>query len=111
MPVGSAQAQTRGGSLEDWIAGALDQPTYVANDGDERLIVVEQPGIVWVVADANAPDAGARVFLDLTDRVGSDGSEQGLLSIAFPPEGWAANVVFVSYTCLLYTSRAHETDS
>jgi len=98
MPLGSAQAQAPSVSLEEWMPGAFDQPTYVTNDGDERLIVVEQPGIVWVVADANAPDAGARVFLDLTDRVGSDGSEQGLLSIAFPPEGWAANVVFVSYT-------------
>lgn len=97
-PVGITTAQAPGVTLEEWMPGAFNQPTYVTHAGDARLFIVDQPGTVQVVADANAPEAGAELFLDLTDRVGSQGSEQGFLSIEFPPESHGTNVVFVSYT-------------
>lgn len=98
LPISAVAGQVPTITLEEWMPGAFDQPTYVTNAGDERLFVVEQAGTVRVVADANTPEAGAELFLDLTDRVGSSGSEQGFLSIEFPPEGHEGNVIYASYT-------------
>src|SRR5690606_385153 len=39
-------------------------------------------------------------FLDLTDRVGSQSSEQGLFSVAFPPDSHMGSYVYASYTDL-----------
>ncbi len=97
-PAGVSSAQSTDVTLEIWMPGAFNQPTYITNAGDERLFVIEQAGTVQVVADANAPEAGASLFLDLTDRVGSSGPEQGLLSIDFSPESHDSNLVYVSYT-------------
>jgi glucose/arabinose dehydrogenase len=92
-------AQAPAVSVEPWLEG-LDQPTYVTNAGDARLFIVEQPGVVLVVPDATAADPSPQPFLDLTDRVGSQGSEQGLLSIAFPPDSHMGSYVYASYTDL-----------
>lgn len=100
VPAHLAAAQSTDATLEEWTAGTFNQPTYITNAGDDRLFVVEQPGTVQVVADANAPEAGSELFLDLTDRVGSDGTEQGLLSIEFPPDSHDSNVVYASYSDL-----------
>jgi glucose/arabinose dehydrogenase len=100
VPAHLAAAQSTDATLEEWTAGTFNQPTYITNAGDDRLFVVEQPGTVQVVADANAPEAGSELFLDLTDRVGSDGTEQGLLSIEFPPDSHDNNVVYASYSDL-----------
>lgn len=92
-------AQAPAVSIEPWLDG-LDQPTYVTSAGDARLFIVEQPGVVLLVPDAAAADPAPQPFLDLTDRVGSQGSEQGLLSIAFPPDSHMGRYVYVSYTDL-----------
>lgn len=102
--VGTATAGRAGATqpsdvtLEEWMPATFNQPTYVAHDNDERLFVVEQPGSVQVVPDAADPSVGPQLFLDLPDRVGAFGSEQGLLSIAFPPESHEGNHVYASYT-------------
>lgn len=57
---------------------------YSANDGTDRLFVVEQQGIIYVFE--NTPSVSSRdVFLDITDRV-LFGGEQGLLGLAFSPD-------------------------
>jgi glucose/arabinose dehydrogenase len=94
-----AAAQAPAVSVEPWLEG-LDQPTYVTNAGDARLFVVEQPGVVLVIPDASAADPRPQPFLDLTARVGSQGSGQGLLSIAFPPASHQGRFVYASYTDL-----------
>jgi hypothetical protein len=99
-PAGMIAAQAPAVTLEPWLEGAFERPTYVTHDGDARLFVVEQPGRVQVVPDAADPSGGPQLFLDLTDRVGSDGSEQGLLSIAFPPDAHQGSHVYVDYTDL-----------
>ena len=79
------------------VVTGLDQPlfaTYVA-DGSGRLFVVEKPGRIRIVADGQA---AATPFLDLTDRVRSSGSEQGLLGLAFPPDYATTGYFFVDYT-------------
>jgi glucose/arabinose dehydrogenase len=80
------------------VAGGFDAPLYVtaAPGQPGRLFVVEQAGVVRLAqADGSVR---AEPFLDLTDRVGSGSSEQGLLGLAFHP-GFADNdVAVVSYT-------------
>ncbi|GIV01124.1 MAG: hypothetical protein KatS3mg014_2739 [Actinomycetota bacterium] len=59
----------------------LDQPVAMAvRAGDDALYVAEKPGRVVALGDE------PRVVLDLTGRV-STGSEQGLLGLAFSPDG------------------------
>ncbi len=57
----------------------------------DTLFVVEQRGTVQAVQ----PDGNRSLWADIRDRVGSSGSEQGLLGMAFVPE---AEAVLLSYT-------------
>ena len=73
------------------------QPTdlVAAGDGSNRLFVVEKAGTIRVV---DGSGTRATPFLDISAFVGSSGSEQGLLGLAFDP-GYAANGrFFVNYT-------------
>ncbi len=76
--------------------GDFSQPVYVAQPPDERntLFVVEKTGAIRVVE-------GGRIrqqpFLDISDLV-SAGSEQGLLSMAFPPDYADSGRFYVDYT-------------
>lgn len=75
----------------------LDRPVHVthAGDGSGRLFVVEKAGTIRIVADnATRPQP----FLDITTLVGSSGSEQGLLSVAFHPDYGSSGRFFVNYT-------------
>ena len=61
----------------------FQQPVYLTQAGDpKRLFVVEKAGRIRLIKNGAAQ---ATPFLDITDRVGSAGSEQGLLGLAFPP--------------------------
>jgi glucose/arabinose dehydrogenase len=72
----------------------LDAPTAMAvRDGDEALYVTEQAGLVRAVR-GGALDS--EPVLDLTERV-QDGGEQGLLGIAFSPDG---SKLYVHYSDL-----------
>uniref|UniRef100_A0A7C4Q6A1 Glucose dehydrogenase n=1 Tax=Bellilinea caldifistulae TaxID=360411 RepID=A0A7C4Q6A1_9CHLR len=83
----------------DWklIAGGLRRPTDLAdpNDGSGRLLVLEQPGLIRVIADGQLQE---RAFLDLTDRVGANSSEQGLLGIALDPDYAENGIFYLNYT-------------
>lgn len=78
------------------VAADFDQPLYLtgAGDGSGRLFVVEKTGRVWVLRDGQR---GAEAFLDIANNV-SEGSEQGLLSIAFPPDFEDSAVCYINYT-------------
>ena len=58
------------------------------------LFVVEQPGRVSVLRNGHVQP---RPFLDISDQVGYDGGERGLLSIAFPPNYAASGSFYVYY--------------
>jgi glucose/arabinose dehydrogenase len=78
-------------------ADGFESPLYATHAGDDsgRIFVVEKRGAIRIVRD------GARVerpFLDIVDRVGSDASERGLLSVAFHPEYRENGLLFVNYT-------------
>ncbi len=77
------------------IADGLDFPVHLASPpGDERLFVVEKVGTIRVVREGQVLD---EPFLDIRDLV-SDGSEQGLLSVAFHPAFATNGRFFVNYT-------------
>ena len=95
----TAQAQQQAGwpavTLTPFLSG-LDQPLFVtgAGDGSGRIFVVEKGGRIKVLAQG---DSQPSLFLDITDRVASSGSEQGLLGLAFEPNSRGARF-WVDYT-------------
>jgi glucose/arabinose dehydrogenase len=79
------------------VAGGFRQPVFAihAGDGSGRIFVLEKAGrTVVLAADGSSP----QTFLDISDRVGSSSSEQGLLGLAFDPEFAANGRLFVYYT-------------
>jgi glucose/arabinose dehydrogenase len=79
------------------VLGGLETPVGLANagDGSGRLFVLEKVGRIRVVRNGRLEPVS---FLDITDRVGSSSSEQGLLGVAFHPQHAANGVFFVNYT-------------
>jgi glucose/arabinose dehydrogenase len=75
---------------------SFDLPVHVtAPPGDRRrLMVVEQGGRIMVVRGGRKL---ARPFLDIRSRVAA-GGEQGLLSVAFPPDYAQSGRFYVYYT-------------
>lgn len=82
--------------LEAVVAG-LDRPLGAAHagDGSGRLFILEKPGRIRILHHGALLD---RPFLDLSDRVGSSASEQGLLGLAFHPRYAENGRLFVNYT-------------
>ena len=79
------------------VASGFEQPVFVtaADDGSDRLFVVERAGRIRIIASGQvAPEP----FLDITPIVESGSSEQGLLSVAFPPDFSQSGVFYVYYT-------------
>jgi glucose/arabinose dehydrogenase len=84
------------------VLGGFRDPTYLtfasqASPWDDRLFVVEKGGRILLV---EAGQVRETPFLDIRDRVGSGSSEQGLLSLAFPPDFVTSAVFYVDYTDL-----------
>ncbi len=79
------------------VTDGLNAPVYVthAGDGSSRLFVVEKRGAIRILAGGQANPAP---FLDIRSIVGSRGSEQGLLSVAFHPDYATNGLLFVNYT-------------
>jgi glucose/arabinose dehydrogenase len=78
------------------IASGLNRPVDIqpAHDGTGRLFVIEKYGVIRIIENGQLLD---QPFLDITDRVGSSGNEQGLLGLAFYPQP-EAGMLFVNYT-------------
>lgn len=81
------------------VADGFAQPLFLtdAGDGSGRLFVVEKGGTIRIIDDGAVVEAP---FLDLTDRVLSEGYEQGLLGLAFAPDYDDSGVFYVDYTDL-----------
>jgi glucose/arabinose dehydrogenase len=79
------------------VVGGLENPVGIANagDGSGRLFVLEKVGRIRVVKNGAILPAP---FLDISDRVGSSSSEQGLLGLAFHPHYADNGFFFVNYT-------------
>lgn len=81
------------------VAEGFRQPLLLthATDGSGRIFVVGQNGDIQIIENG-APRAEA--FLDITERVGSSGNEQGLLGLAFHLDYENNGIFFVHYTDL-----------
>ncbi len=79
--------------------GRFDQPVHLSQPPgvDSPLFVVERPGTVRVIDNGMI---ARKPFLNLRREVSDDGKggEQGLLSIAFPPDYADSGVFYVAYT-------------
>ena len=78
---------------------SFDQPVgvYSAGDGSDRIFLVEKKGVIHVFDNREDVTASA-VFLDITDRVISAASEEGLLGLAFHPRFSTNGFFYVDYT-------------
>lgn len=79
------------------IAQGLSSPLYLtAAPGDTaREFVVEQTGTIRIIRHDTLL---ATPFLDVTSRIQYDGSERGLLSLAFDPSYASNGHLFIDYT-------------
>lgn len=83
-------------NLEDYewgpVVNGLSRPVALAHagDGSGRLFVVEQKGLIRIVHNR---ELLTDPFLEIRDRIGSGGDEQGLLGLAFHPR-YAENGFF-----------------
>lgn len=66
-----------------------------AFDGTGRLFINEKAGRIRILQSG---ELLAQPFLDITDRVGSSGSEQGMLGLAFHPQYEENGRFFVHYS-------------
>jgi len=76
--------------------GTFDNPVYITQPpGDRsRMMVVEQTGRIMVLRGGRKL---SRPFLDLRSKI-TYGGEQGLLSVAFPPDYQQSGRFYVYYT-------------
>lgn len=84
------------------VSEGFDNPIYMttANDGSNRLFVVEQTGLIWIVEDG---EQLSEPFLDYSSKIPpavlrGGYSEQGLLGLAFHPDYADNGYFFISYT-------------
>lgn len=77
------------------VVDGIPRLTYLTHAFDERLFVTQQQGRIQVLVDGQV---AAAPFLDITDRVGVNASEQGLLSVAFHPNYPENGFFYVNYT-------------
>lgn len=92
-----ADAEPTGGPLT-LLVGGFVEPLYVTHAGDARLFVVEKAGRIRIAANTGNGWAITGTFLDIRDRVGASGSEQGLLGLAFHPSYASNGRFYVNYT-------------
>ncbi len=102
IAVTAAQPEALPAVKTNLVASGLTQPTHITNAGDNsgRLFVVEQWGQIRIVKNGQLLN---QPFLDIRDRVlspltGNGGGEQGLLSVAFPPNFSKVGRFYVYYT-------------
>lgn len=78
------------------VAKGLNQPlgAVAPNDGSNRLFIVEKGGVIRIFTKGALVD---KPFLDITDRVDSSGSEQGLLGLAFAPDYAKSGLFYLDY--------------
>lgn len=74
---------------------SLQRPLDLQADGSGRLFVIEKVGRIRIIENDQLLETA---FLDITDRVGSSGNEQGLLGLAFHPRYQENGRFFVNYT-------------
>jgi glucose/arabinose dehydrogenase len=84
------------GEVKLELVADVPRPTYVDQPpGSELLFATEQPGKVRVIREGELLE---KPFINLEELVNDEGSEQGLLSIAFAPDYKRSGRFYVAYT-------------
>lgn len=81
------------------IATGLKSPTTIVatpTENDNRLFVTERPGTIKIINKNGGEEP--KTFLDITSKVKDNGSEMGLLGLAFHPDFADNGFFFVNYT-------------
>jgi glucose/arabinose dehydrogenase len=106
IPAGSNPLLTESLAQINWprfsyreATGGLSQPVQIthAGDGSGRIFIVEQGGRIRLLINRQLL---AVPFLDISGRVRTLGNEEGLLSLAFPPDYTTKGHFYVYYTNL-----------
>ena len=93
------------GATATSVSGLGEVTNIVApDDGSDRLFVTDQAGIIRVVKGGAVASTPA---LDIRSEVGSAGSEQGLLGLAFPQGFASKRRAYVYFTDKAGTSRVY----
>ncbi len=81
------------------ITNGLQRPLLLtnANDGTNRMFIVEQDGHIWVATEVDGA-IQKQPFLDVSGIVGTNGNERGLLGLAFHPQFKTNGQFFIDYT-------------
>jgi glucose/arabinose dehydrogenase len=88
------ESASAGGPIELTEIGSFEAPLYVAQPpGSDDLYVVEQGDRILRLA----PGGSTSPFLDVSGEI-TVGGEQGLLSVAFPPDFESSGLLYVDYT-------------
>lgn len=101
IPPAAASADPMGVDLERaFLNFEFDRPVYLtgANDGSERVFVVEQAGTIWTFDGTTDRPEEKKVFLDISERVSREGNEEGLLGLAFHPKFQENGRFYVHYS-------------
>ncbi len=89
-------------TLHPILLSGLRKPVYLTHAGDGRLFVAEQGGRVRIIQNGEPlPEP----FLDISATISTDGSERGLLGLAFHPQ-YANN----GYFYVVYTNKDGDTE-
>lgn len=89
------------------LASGIPFPVFAASiPDDDRIFVLERQGRIRIIDPISGLVEAA--YLNLTDRVGSGGIENGLLGMAFHPDFADNGRLFVYYTSLDLNSRISE---
>lgn len=79
------------------LVSGLQRPVDLQPDGSGRMFVIEKVGRFRIIENNQLIETP---FLDISDRVGSRGNEQGLLGLALHPQYQENGRFFVNYTNL-----------
>ena len=81
----------------EMIVSGLERPVDLqpVGDGSGRLFIIEKTGRIRIFQDGQLLETP---FLDIDERVGSIGNEQGLLGMAFHPNYLESGYFYVNYT-------------
>lgn len=77
------------------IANGYNKPLDIQHAGDNRLFIVTQPGVIWIIDSAG--NKLSTPFLDINDKVINTGNERGLLGLAFHPDYKQNGYFYVNY--------------
>ena len=77
-------------------ASGFSSPVDIANAGDDRLFIVEKRGVIKIINAQGVTETTP--FLDIQSVVNNNGSERGLLGLAFSPDYANNGLFYVNYT-------------